>query len=107
MLLNDTLDILGIYDSGSNVSLISAKLLKMKHDSKNETKILSLKTINVVKDANEMINLKIKIYNIEKTMNAFIVNDEHFNYDFLIGLDYIKKFQLVRNENLGITHSKI
>jgi len=42
-----------------------------------------------------MVTLKIKIYNIEKTMDIFVIENENFNYDFLIGLDCIKKFKLI------------
>jgi len=103
LLLNDTLEISGIYDSGSNVSLINAKLLKKKQKEKNERQVVNLRTINGVKKTNGMVTLKIKIYNIEKTMDIFVVENENFNYDFLIGLDCIKKFKLIQNEDLRIT----
>jgi len=103
LLLNDTLETSGIYDSGSNVSLIIAKLLKKKQKEKNERQIVNLMTINGVKKTNKMVTLKIKIYNIEKTMDIFVVENENFNYDFLIDLDCIKKFKLIQNEDLRIT----
>lgn len=49
-----------------------------------------------------MVTLKIKIYNIEKCMDIFIIDNEHFNYDFLIGLDCIINFKLMQNEKLKI-----
>lgn len=49
-----------------------------------------------------MVTLKIKIYNIEKIMDIFVIDDGNFNYDFLIGLDCIKKFKLIQNEELKI-----
>ncbi|KMQ86766.1 gag-pol fusion protein [Lasius niger] len=36
-------------------------------------------------------------------MDVFVVDKENFKYDFLIGLDCIKKFQLIQNEKLEIT----
>lgn len=35
-------------------------------------------------------------------MNIFVIDDENFYYDFLIGLDCIKKFRLMQNEKLNI-----
>lgn len=35
-------------------------------------------------------------------MNVFVMNSEYFNYDFLIGLDCIKRFKLCQNEKLEI-----
>lgn len=46
--------------------------------------------------------MKIKILNIEKKIDVYIVDGKEFNYDFLIGLDMIKEFRLVQNENLEI-----
>lgn len=103
LLLNDTLQVSGIYDSGSNVSLINAKLLKIKNrqDTSN-THPVNLKTINGEKKTKGIITLKIKIYNIEKVMNIFVIDSENFHYDFLIGLDCIKKFNLIQTEELNI-----
>lgn len=80
LLLNDTLNISGIYDSGSNVSLINAKLLKIqKKIYTNNRQIVNLKTINGEKKTKGMVTLKIKIYNIEKIMDIFIIDNENFN----------------------------
>jgi len=69
--------------------------LKKKQKGKNERQIVNFTTINGVKKTNGMVTLKIKIYNIEKTMDIFVIENENFNYDFLIGLDCIKKFKLI------------
>lgn len=102
VLLNDSLEVNGIYDSGSNVSLINSKLLKIHKNSLSSTKNSNLKTTNEVKKTDGLTNLKIKIFGIEDMMNVFIINSENFNYDFLIGLDCIKKFKLCQNEKLII-----
>ncbi|KAK9886172.1 hypothetical protein WA026_015683 [Henosepilachna vigintioctopunctata] len=62
----------------------------------------NLRTINGVYKSEGMIKIKIKILNIEKYVNVFIVNNENFKYDFLIGLDCIQKFKLIQNEKLEI-----
>lgn len=103
--LNDTLDISAIYDSGSNVSLINAKLLKFKQRKTNFIQTGNLRTINSVEKTNGSVNLKIKIYDIEENMDILVVNNDNFKYDFVIGLDCIKKFQLIQTEGLRITQN--
>lgn len=102
VLLNDTTEVLGIYDSGSNVSLINSKLLNIRKKRTENTRSVGLTTINSVKNAEGMINLKMKIFEREKNMNVF-VDKKSFKYDFLIRLNCIKKFQLIQNEKLEIT----
>lgn len=103
LVLNDKLEIFGIYDSGSNVSLINARLLKLKDERIKDSENTNLKTINGVRKINGMVTLKVKILNIEKTINVFVIDKENFDYDFLIGLDCITKFGLAQNEKLKIT----
>lgn len=102
MTLNSTLEVSAIYDSGSNVSLINSKLIHSKSKRNNTMHKANLRTINGVKQTDGRITLKTKILNIEKDIDVFIVNNENFKYDFLIGLDCIKKFKLIQNENLEI-----
>lgn len=85
------------------MSLINAKLLrlKIKKDIGNK-QTTNLKTINGVKKTIGMVNLKIKIRDIERTMDIFVIDSENFNYDFLIGLDCIQNFKLTQNEKLNI-----
>lgn len=101
--MEDKLDILGIYDSGSNVSLINSKLLRLKKQGHNVYKNANLITINGVKNTKGFTIIKIKIFNIEKQIGVYVVEGENFKYDFLIGLDIIKEFKLIQDENLEIT----
>lgn len=103
LILNDTLEIFGIYDSGSNVSLINSKLLKLKNGKEKDKKSANLRTINGVSKTNGMVTVKAKIIDIEKKTNIFVVDKKNFKYDFLIGLDMIKDFRLIQNEDLKIT----
>ncbi|CAH1383577.1 unnamed protein product, partial [Tenebrio molitor] len=50
-----------------------------------------------------MVTLKIKIFDIEKSINVFVIDGKDFDYDFLIGLDCIKQFRLVQDEKLEIS----
>lgn len=102
VLLNDTLEVNGIYDSGSNVSLINSRLLKIKKEQISNTNNTNLKTINGVRKADGLITIKTKIFDTEDVMDIFVINSEYFNYDFLIGVDCTKRFKLCQNEKLEI-----
>lgn len=39
---------------------------------------------------------------MERIIDVFVVDNENFKYDFLIGLDCIKDFKLLQNEELKI-----
>lgn len=91
----------GVYDTGSNVSLINAKTLKLKIN-KSDFKKAKLRTINGVNETDHLIKIKVKIFNIEKDVDVFVIDNENFKYDFLIGLDLIKQFYLSQDENLCI-----
>lgn len=101
LLINDTLETSGIYDSGSNVSLINSRLLALKKIHTHNKKA-GLKTINGVKKSIGMVTLKLKIFEIEKQVDVFVIDEENFDYNFLVGLDCIQKFKLTQNDNLEI-----
>lgn len=104
--LDDKLDVLAIYDSGSNVSLINKKLLKIKNNEAKMVNNTNLVTISGVKRTSGLTTLKIKIFDIESKVDVYILDNNDFQYDFLIGLDMIKLFRLNQDENLNITQIK-
>lgn len=67
----------------------------------------NLITINGVKKTNGLTTLKIKIFEIEKSVNVYVIEDKNFQYEFLIGLDMIKTFKLIQDENLKISQKDI
>lgn len=73
----------------------------------NEESDTSLQTISGVKKAEGWITVKLKIFEIEKEMNIFVVNDKNFKYDLLLGLDCIKQFKLIQDEDLKIKQSSL
>lgn len=81
-----------VFDSGSTISLINSRLLKLDRNKINKKRTVYLKSINGVNKNNEITKLKVKIMKIEKEVNVCIVDSVNFTYDFLIGLDCIKKF---------------
>lgn len=95
------METVGIYDSGANASLINSKLVKLRTEEKKDVKNTSLLTINGVKKTKGMINIKIKIFKTEENVDVYIVDD--LEYEFLIGLNMIKQFKLIQNEDLRIT----
>lgn len=108
LILDDKLEVYGIYDSGSNIPLINSRLLKNTNIIvNNNIKEKKLKTISGVKKTDGIVYIKIKIFDLQYKMKVFVINSEHFNYDFLIGLDSIKKFRLCQDENLSIKQKKI
>ena len=77
LLINDKLEIYGVYDSGSNVSFINFKLLKLKN-KKNSVNEKNLITINGVNKNSGLKKLKIKKFKIEKNVNVYIIDEPNF-----------------------------
>lgn len=63
----------------------------------------NLVTINGVSKTIGLTSIKIKIFETEKEVNVYIVDGEKFKYDFLIGLDIIKDFRLIQDNQLKIS----
>ena len=90
-----------IYDSGSNVSLINYRIIEeLKHELMNQGGML--KTLSGVSFTKNRAKLNLKINRIEGTVDAYVVRKNEFSYDLLLGLDAIKKFGLIQDENLRI-----
>lgn len=104
MLLANKIELDGTYDSGSQISLINAKLIKTMGTNNDANKIF-MKTVNGVKSTDGLVTMRIKIFEIEEEVDVFIIEKEDFE-DFIIGLDMIKKFKLIQDENLNITQKK-
>lgn len=105
MLLDGKLEMYGTYDSGSQISLINAKLVRIINQNEDKNKLL-IKTVNGVKKTDGLVTIKIKIFDIEDEVDVFIVNREDFK-DFLIGLDMIKKFKLTQDEEFKILQETV
>ncbi|KAK9882575.1 hypothetical protein WA026_022204 [Henosepilachna vigintioctopunctata] len=66
------------------------------------TQTANLKTINGEKKTKGMVTLKTEIFNMERIIDIFVIENENFHYDFQIALNCIKKFKLMQNEDLNI-----
>lgn len=103
--MNDKLKCTGIYDSGSNITLINSKLIKVR-DSKINYFENKFNTICGGGKTTGLVKLNGKMLGIEEEINAFICNDKNFTHELLLGLDTIKKFGLTHDGNLNIQLQK-
>lgn len=94
-------ELCGIYDPGSNVTLLNSKVAGklglVIHEDRN-----MFKTINGRTNFTGKLIAKMKINKIEKNVNLFVINDEYFEYDILLGLDSILNFQMKQDFDLEI-----
>ena len=51
-------------------------------------------------------NIHLKIGEIEDNIKVIVVKNNNFNYNLLLGLDAIKKFKLIQDENLQIQQKR-
>ena len=90
-----------IYDTGSNVSLINEKLVRiLKKKSEKDEQVF--KTINGANFTKNRVSLMLEIGDISRKVNLYTVKNDHFEYGVLLGLDNIKAFSLIQDENLNI-----
>ena len=91
----------GIYDSGANITVINKRIV-----DELKTKLMKNRNIfNTISGRNFThcrAKLTMKINKIEETMNVHVVKNNNFSYDLILGLDAIKKFKLIQNEDLKI-----
>ena len=89
----------GLYDSGSNISLINYKFWK---ENFSKQKIISggknIKGISGQVQAENSVCLKVNIGKLEKDFPFFVLKSENFGEDLLLGLDAIQKFRLCQDE---------
>ena len=105
MILNENTECRGIYDPGSNITLINSKLVKIKNLMK-ENFSSTIKTISGRGKTNGLITINANILNIKDKIDAFVYNNDEFNYDMILGLDTIKRFGLTHDRNLNIQLQK-
>ena len=61
-----------------------------------------LKTLGGLDFSNARALIKLKIGKIQKHISCQVVKNHNFSYDLLLGLDAIKAFQLIQDQNLRI-----
>lgn len=63
----------------------------------------NLRTINGDKKTKGIVRINVQIFETEEESDLVVIDEENFDHDVLIGLDMIKKFKLIQDENLKIT----
>lgn len=99
--VNGEQDVEGIYDSGSNATLVNYHVIKRLKQDLMKCKGV-FKTLSGISFTQNRAKLTLKVNEIEEEMDVFVVRNSQFSYDILLGLDAIKKFKLVQNENLDV-----
>ena len=90
-----------VYDSGSNVSLINEKIVdSLKSDTVKQKHVF--KIFSGFNFSSGQANVLLKIGNRTSFLNTYVVNSSQLSYDLLIGLDAIRKFKLIQDDNLDI-----
>lgn len=94
-----------LYDPGSNVSIISKEFfdkLNLKSFSPLNRKVSS---ISGAKEILGISKVKLKVFNYEKKIPAFIISFKNQSFDMILGLDSIPTFGLSLDHNLTLTQS--
>ena len=99
--MNNQENVKAVYDSGSNVNLVNFELIKkLKAKIFQEKRIF--KTLGGMNFTQGRAKLHLRINRIEEEIDVYVVRNNFFSYDLLLGLDAIKKFRLSQDENLNI-----
>lgn len=105
MILNNTLEAKGLYDPGSRITLINSRLVQVTNMKPNYC-YDTIKTISGGGKTKGLITLDAELLHKKIKINAFIFENENFEYDLILGLDSIQKFGLTHDENLNIQIKK-
>lgn len=93
VIINQRNKCMGIYDPGANISFITLNCVKNLRLPIQDNK-MTFRTIGGRHGFAGCVNLRLKVVNLEKEVELFVVNDENFKYDVLLGLDLIVRFYL-------------
>ncbi len=101
--INKSLFCKGVYDSGSNISLINRHLLESLKINYYRLTDAKFKMISGYGSILGVAKICLKIFELIQEVLVFVIDENNFDHEFLIGLDLISKFRLCQNENLKIT----
>lgn len=104
-ILIDNQPAIGLYDSGSNISLINYDYFIKRKLNKNISGGNIIKTISGDSISEGVVSVDVRIFNITEKVKFFIVKSNAFKEDVLLGLDCIKKFKLCQNYDLKISQN--
>jgi transposase InsO family protein len=101
VVIDNKMKIKAVYDSGSNATLINQRVIDLLKSSLIRHKS-ALKLMNGFSFCSARADIILKIGNRSDTLNAYVVKNNNFSYDLLLGLDAIRKFKLLQDDNLNI-----
>ncbi len=97
-----------LYDSGANISMIHldfVRTLNIKNNIREQK--YPFRTMSGVDQVHGFLTVEMKIMNIKKRTKLYIIENPHFKYDILLGLDTIYEYGLNQDHNLNIFQSDI
>lgn len=100
-MLDKKKEVAAVYDSGSNITVINEKVVKELRKSVSKSKEL-LYTISGVQGRIKKTKITVQINKIEHELEVYVVKNNNFSYDLLLGLNVIKQFKLIQDEKLRI-----
>ena len=97
-------EFVAVYDTASNTELINEDVLKKLKIQFFKDKRLQRKLNSIGGQTFSLGRafLKVKIGSISSYIDFQVMKNDNFKYQLLIGLDTIKKFKLLQDENLNI-----
>jgi hypothetical protein len=101
VVINDKFKIKALYDCASNVTLLNKRIAKLLRLRLMKQKSI-LKTINGLDFTEARAIIKLRIGKLTDSISTYIVKNDNFSYDMLLGIDAIQKFKLIQTENLKI-----
>ncbi len=101
-LINDAIKCSGVYDSGSNISLMNIEFAN-KNGIKFSKCDKNFSMVSGTADVFGKTMIKVKMFSITMCVEVFVIKSKNFKYDFLIGLDLIHVFKLCQDNNLNIS----
>ena len=95
--VNDQKGIKGVYDIGANASFINRKIIDQIKANITEDRNM-FKTISGKDITSSPAKLRMKINKIEKEIDVYIVHNDNFTYDLILGLDAIIEIRLKQDK---------
>lgn len=93
-----------LYDPGANISMINKNFLaKLNKNIINTNEKYTFRTISGANKQQGIVFLKLKIFDTQKLVRFFVIDQKHFRYDILLGLDCIMAFRLCQDHTLKIS----
>lgn len=96
----------GLLDSGADASAITLRALKKFDKFRYVPANITYNTTSTPGSIIGITALQIKIMNVMKTVILFVIDPQHFHFDFIIGTDCISLFRLNLDHKLNVSQSE-